>query len=354
MGGDRKEKHRRHGRTCRMRRWFHHNKKYILFIAAVLTAAILCGGLWVRHMLLEQGSRHVTSGNSVNMGSGYRNITYNGKNYQYNSLITTVLYAGIDSEGRLEPLGTYTDAPRADTISLAIFNKKNGKMTVMSFSRDTMTEIRRYTVNGKDRGTYVSHLGLAYTYGDGGEVSCENLREAVSELLGGIPIDEYVVTNRSSLPGINALVGGVTVTVPGDELAELYPEFQKGATVTLDETNVEAYLRTRDTEEAFSNTARMEWQRSYMTAYMEKLQVLLQTNTADIWEKIQDMDDYLQTSITKNKYLSLASLLTQVSFDADGYYVPEGQDAEGELHDEFYVDEEALREKVIELFYEEV
>ena len=57
--------------------------------------------------------------------------------------------------------------------------------------------IRRYSRSGSDMGTYVSHLGYAYSYGDGGEVSCEDLREAVSNLLGGIPVNEYAVTNRS-------------------------------------------------------------------------------------------------------------------------------------------------------------
>lgn len=86
-------------------------------------------------------------------------------------------------------------------------------MSILALNRDTMTEIRRYTRTGEDMGTYVSHLGYAYSYGDGGEVSCEDLKEAVEKLL-GISIDEYVVTNQSSITSINDLVGGVTVTVP--------------------------------------------------------------------------------------------------------------------------------------------
>ena len=66
------------------------------------------------------------------------------------------------------------------------------------------------------------------------------------------------------------------------------------------------------------------------------------------------MNDYLQTSITKNKYLSLARLLEKVSFTDADYYRPTGKDSAGELHDEFYVDEDALKQLVIDLFYEEV
>ena len=61
----------------------------------------------------KQSSRHVTAGNSIDMQTGYRNITYNGKKYRYNSLITTVLYAGIDSVGEIEENEGYADAARA-------------------------------------------------------------------------------------------------------------------------------------------------------------------------------------------------------------------------------------------------
>ena len=354
MSEHRRKHHHRHSRMYRIRRWLRHNKKYAVFVGLTAAAVMICAGLWVRQSLIRQNSRHITAGNSVDMGSGYRHITYNGKEYQYNSLITTVLYAGVDSEGKLEAMGSYTDAPRADSINLVILNKKDKKMTIMPLNRDTMTEIRRYTASGKDRGTYTSHLGLAYAYGDGGKVSCESLREAVSNLLGGIPITEYVVTNRSSMPYINQLVGGVTVTVPNDDLAEEYPEFKKGASVTLDDSNIETYLRKRDTEEDFSNEGRMERQRSYMSAYVEQFKAVLEADTSGTWNRIEKMNEYIQTSITKNKYIGLANLLNTVDFDESNFCRIEGQDSQGELHDEFYVDEDALRKTVIELFYEEV
>ncbi|MDO4322033.1 MAG: LCP family protein [Lachnospiraceae bacterium] len=350
-----KRKHRyRHSRLYRIRRWIRHNKKQTVLFTVLGVIFVLGLVVWMRNALIQQSNRHITAGNSIDMGSGYRRITYNGKEYQYNSLITTVLYAGVDSEGVLETMGSYTDAPRADSINLVILDKKNQRMTIMPINRDTMTEIRRYTVSGKDRGTYTSHLGLAYTYGDGGKVSCENLREAVSKLLGDIPINEYVVTNRSSMPYINQLVGGVMVTVPNDDLAENYPEFQKGASVKLDDTNIEAYLRSRDTEEDFSNEGRMERQRSYMSAYVEQFKIVLEEDLSDTWNKVEKMNKYLQTSITKNKYINLANLLKRINFDENSFSLIEGQDAQGELHDEFYVDETALQEKIIELFYEEI
>ena len=342
--------HHHHGIWYRMRRWMRHNKKFAAAAALLCIVVLSAGGFFLLHSQKEQSRLHVTAGNSVDMKGGYRTITWKDKEYQYNSLITTVLYAGLDSTDPLKASETYSNKARADSISVVILDKK---MSILALNRDTMTEIRRYTRTGEDMGTYVSHLGYAYSYGDGGEVSCDDLKEAVENLL-GISIDEYAVTNQSSITSINDLVGGVTVTVPNDDLAAMYPELKKGAVVTLDDSNVKDFLQHRDTAADFSNEGRIERQQAYVTAYVDLLKNRLASEPDQLWQEIGQMNDYLQTSITKNKYLSLARLLEKVSFTVADYYRPTGKDSAGELHDEFYVDEDALRQLVIDLFYEEV
>lgn len=345
--------HHHHSIWYRMRRWMRHNKKFAAAAALLCIVVLSAGGFFLLHSQKEQSRLHVTAGNSVDMKGGYRTITWKDKEYQYNSLITTILYAGLDSTDPLKASETYSNKARADSVSVVILDKKKKKMSILALNRDTMTEIRRYTRTGEDMGTYVSHLGYAYSYGDGGEVSCEDLKEAVEKLL-GISIDEYAVTNQSSITSINDLVGGVTVTVPNDDLAAMYPELKKGAVVTLDDSNVKDFLQHRDTAADFSNEGRIERQQAYVTAYVDLLKDRLASEPDQLWQEIGQMNDYLQTSITKNKYLSLARLLEKVSFTDADYYRPTGKDSAGELHDEFYVDEDALKQLVIDLFYEEV
>ena len=345
--------HHHHSIWYRMRRWMRHNKKFAAAAVLLCIVVLSAGGFFLLHSRREQSRLHVTAGNSVDMKGGYRTITWKDKEYQYNSLITTILYAGLDSTDPLKASETYSNKARADSVSVVILDKKKKKMSILALNRDTMTEIRRYTRTGEDMGTYVSHLGYAYSYGDGGEVSCEDLKEAVEKLL-GISIDEYAVTNQSSITSINDLVGGVTVTVPNDDLAALYPELKKGAVVTLDDSNVKDFLQHRDTAADFSNEGRIERQQAYVTAYVDLLKNRLASEPDQLWQEIGQMNDYLQTSITKNKYLSLARLLEKVSFTDADYYRPTGKDSAGELHDEFYVDEDALKQLVIDLFYEEV
>lgn len=296
----------------------------------------------------------ITAANTHDTGSGYRDIIYEGKHYRYNSLITTVLYAGVDGTGKMEQTLQYGNKARADVISLVIMDKKHKKMTILPINRDTMTEVRRYSMNGNDNGMYTTHLGYAYSYGDGGKVSCENLCEAVSNLLSGIPIRKYVVTNQDSMPYINDLVGGITLTVPNGDLEEKYPGFTEGAEVTLDAENIRGFLQYRDTEEDFSNEGRMERQKAYVTAYIEKVCQMDTSEITNAWGSLEDMEDCLQTSITRNQYLDLAELLKETEFSEESFASIEGKDRMGELHDEFYPDEEALKKLVIDLFYDEV
>lgn len=339
---------------CRIRRWFRHNKGLAIGSALIVLAVAGGGTAFIINSHQAQKNRHVTSGNAVNVGSGYRNITYNGKKYQYNSLITNILYAGVDSTGVMEASGVYGDQARADSISLVVLDKKHKKMTIIAISRDTMTDIHRYTLDGKDRGTAETHLGFAYTYGDGGEASCENLVQAVSELLCGIPIQEYVVTNQTSMPYINNLVGGVTVTVPNNDLTEKYPDLTAGTTVTLDDSNITDYLHYRNTAEEFSNESRIERQESFINAYIPLAKEQVKKDPNGMWSRLEQMDQYLQTSITKNKYIDLVNLLDQVDYTGEDFCRLEGEDQMGEFHDEFYPDQERLQEKIIELFYEEI
>ncbi|MBR2765590.1 MAG: LCP family protein, partial [Blautia sp.] len=261
------------------------------------------------------------------------------------------LYAGIDSDGEIEAFDTYGMAPRADSISLVIMDKKHEKMSILSLNRDIMTQIHRYDMYGADDGVYESHLGYAYSYGDGLEFSCENLREAVETLL-QIPVDEYFVSNRGSMAFINDLVGGVTVTVPDDDLSADYPEMTKGSRVAITEKNINAFLRSRDTDVDFSNEGRIERQRVYINAYVEKLRGMLPDRTQEIWKELEEKSRYLLTSITKNKYLQFAGLLSTVQYGEDDFYKAPGEDRQGEYHDEFVVDQEALRSLVVNLFYE--
>lgn len=342
---------RHHHRKSRQQR--KQQKMLILGLAAAVVFVGLAAAVVV-NKLKEQKNYHVTGANSVDVGAGYRYTEYNGKKYQYNNRVTTLLYAGLDSFDELKQTATYGDKARADSIMLIVLDEASKKMSVVAINRDTMTEVHRFSRNGGDLGTYVTHLGYAYANGDGGTASCENLKTAVSTLFNDLPIDGYMVSNQTSIVMINDLVGGVTVTVPNNDLATQYPELTEGNIVTLDESNVRAYVQQRDTAVDFSNEGRIERQKSFVLSFMDEFGTLVKDNSMQVWDELEECSDWMQTDITKNRYLSLADAFSQTNLAPDSYYILEGEDQLGELHDEFYYDEDALQELIIKLFYREV
>ena len=353
---DSKENSKRRHKRHHHRKSRHHRKKQKMLILGLAAAIVLVGlaAAVVVNKLKEQKNYHVTGANSVDVGAGYRYTEYNGKKYQYNNRVTTLLYAGLDSFDELKQTATYGDKARADSIMLIVLDEASKKMSVVAINRDTMTEVHRFSRNGGDLGTYVTHLGYAYANGDGGTASCENLKTAVSTLFNNLPIDGYMVSNQTSIVMINDLVGGVTVTVPNNDLATQYPELTEGNIVTLDESNVRAYVQQRDTAVDFSNEGRIERQKSFVLSFMDEFGTLVKDNSMQVWDELEECSDWMQTDITKNRYLSLADAFSQTNLAPDSYYILEGEDQLGELHDEFYYDEDALQELIIKLFYREV
>lgn len=343
--------HHRHHRYHRQQQKL--QRRRIIGSVFVCAVVLLIGFAGIYRQLQNQKAMDIR-GNSNNTGSGYRDITYKGEKYQYNNLVTSILYAGVDSTGKMEAKAQYGNKARADSIQLIVMDEKKNRISVISVSRDTMTNIRQYSLNGTDMGLYQTHIGYAYTYGDGGKVSCKNLCEAVSLLFGGVPVNRYIVTNQDSMSYINELVGGVTVTVPNSDLEEQYPELCEGAQVTLDDTTIKPFLQYRDTTINFSNDGRMERQKAYAFAYVAKIKSMNQSQLEQMWDSLDSMKDYLQTSVTRNQYFGLVSFLKNADFTDDSFVQLQGQNQTGELHDEFYPDEDALQQLIIDLFYEKV
>lgn len=345
--------HHRKGPIRRLRHWYREHRVMVSVVLLMLLAACAAGGYVVYKQTVRQKRQHISSTHSYDMGSGYRVIEYEGKKYRYNNLITTFLYAGIDSSGPMRTYSIAGEGPLADSISLAVLDKKNSRMSVISINRYTLTRILRYSAFFEDSDYYDSMICYTFAFGDGGKRSCDNLKESVSYLL-GIPIDEYLITNLDSMTYINDIVGGVTVTVPNDTVAEVIPGAVKGSTLDITSENVMAYLRTRDIHTYFSNDDRLERQKSYILAYMDKLRAILPDHRGEVWDRLEEMEQFLLTSVTKNKYLQYAKLFSTVDFTEENFYNLPGYNQRGMYYDEFVPDHEEIKKLVLDLFYEPI
>ena len=87
---------------------------------------------------------------------------------------------------------------------------------------------------------------------------------------------------------------------------------------------------------------------------MDEFGAMVKEDASSVWDSLEACSDWMQTDITKNKYLSLVDAFSNTNLTPDSYYILEGEDQLGELHDEFYYDEDALQELIIKLFYREI
>lgn len=278
-------------------------------------------------------------------------ILWNGKNYTYNDHLSNFLFLGVDTRESQETSKGQADAGQADALYLVSMDRVTGELAVVTIPRDTMTEIRFYGSDGTDLGTDVDHISLSYGYGDGGYESCELSVEAVSNLLYQLPIQYYCSMSMDGIGALTEAVGGLTITVPNDSLAEKMPDWKEGAEIELTPENTELFVRYRDTDISQSALTRTERQKAFIEAYYTKVKALSMEN-AGIWTKLYEkMKPYLTTNMGNDVFLNLGQAV-QSDADIQQWTIP-GEGREGTYYDEYIVDDTALYEAVIRTFYKE-
>ncbi len=280
-------------------------------------------------------------------------ISYGGKNYIYNQDIKAYLIMGIDKDGEVEEVTNYTKGGQSDAMFLLVADASTQTMSVVSIHRNTMTRIEICSMFGDSLGYKTAQICLQHAYGDGKNLSCVRAADAVSYLFYNLPINGYLAMNMDGMPIMNDAVGGVEVTVLQDLTNKSKGvSLKKGETKTLTGDEAYVYLRTRDVEEFDSASDRLKRQEQYITAYMKKLETIASSNPSAAVKIYESLEDYVVSSID---FASLVSEVSAYSFDAstDMYSIP-GEVKMGEEYEEFYIDEDAFYEMILDIFYVEV
>lgn len=275
---------------------------------------------------------------------------YDGKLYALNEDITTLLIIGVD-DFEIETSGTGRNTSQADFLTLVVINNDEKLYTLLQLNRDTMTDVPMLNLFGENYGTAYQQIALAHTYGNGLEESCENTVNAVSALLCDIPIDNYIAMTMNAVPILNDLAGGVTLRIL-DDFTGIDDTLVMGETVTLMGDHALTFVRVRkDMVEGSSNLRRMQRQRQYISALLEQLQAKAEEDALFYQQAYFAVNDYIVSDCSLETWLSYARLLD--GCELAGIVTPEGEAAVGDEYMEFYVDEGALRQLVISLFFTE-
>lgn len=284
------------------------------------------------------------------MGTTYRTsktIERDGVEYFPRQDMTVLMVMGIDQTGEVKDSGSYNNPGAVDAVMLMVFTEKDKSVRVLTLNRDTMLEMPVLGVGGKPAGTAYGQLALSHTYGNGLQESCENTKDTVSGLLYGLYIDYYVSLNMDAISIVNDAVGGVPVTVT-DDFSAIDPSITMGE-MTLHGQQATTYVRSRSGVGDELNISRMERQKDYAEGFLDVLKEKALADSSFILRAYEDASPYMVTDCSSTVWASM--LDKYADYTLVEVVSPKGENKVGEKYMEFYLDEEALDEVVLRLFY---
>ena len=312
-------------------------KVVVLLIIVALLAALIAGAALMSKKEAEAPIEN--AGTAQNAAVKPKALTYNGQEYPMKTHLQTVLLIGTDAveayEQTTEGVKPFYNYNQADFLTLLVLDTDNNTAEILQLNRDTMTDVPWLDVLGEYGGTEYKQLCLAYNYGDGGPKSCRNTVSAVSSLLFDAPIDYYMQVPMTAIPVLNDVVGGVPITFQED-MTDIDPAFVKGATVRLDGSQAEKFVRSRMGLSDDTNTYRMERQLQYLDSFQNCAREAIDTDSQFVLTLLEKLSDYLQTNLTGDQ---LVNFITQLDeSEISPIRPPQGTLTLEDGHYAFYVD----------------
>ena len=323
-------------------------KRPIGRIAAV--AAILAAAAAVLLLLYGWETRRQNTETPDPYAGQEESLTYyNGAWYARREL-ETVLVMGVDKYAADTETDSYVNQEQADFLLLLVLDRNAGVCTALPLNRDTMTEITALGLAGERTGSFTGQLALAHTYGSGGLDSAHNEGRAVSTLLYGTEIDHVMAFTMDAVPVLTDAVGGVPVVVE-DDFSAMTDQLPMGQEVTLRGDLALTFVRGRGSMGGEkTNLNRMARQNAYLQGLYRRLQDTAQ-DEGFLTQLLLELSPYLDTDCTAAQLNELYQTVVQDRLEV--LDAPAGEAVEGSEFMEFYVDEDALRQTVIDLFYEQ-
>lgn len=271
-----------------------------------------------------------------------------GVKYRPKTRMQTYLFMGIDTWAE----ESEDESGQCDVLTLVVVDQNEDTYAVIPVNRNTVTEVKSL----EDDGTYIAtskvQIALAHAMGDGGAISCENTVDAVSNLFGGITIDNYAALTMDAIKVLNHMAGGVTVTIE-DDFSEADPSLKPGAVVTLTDDQAELFVRGRMNVGDGTNEGRMRRQQQYLEALGKNLEEKFRADETYVTDVYDALQNYMVTNLTGNDCSRLAKALLEN--EPLGTLEIKGDISEDYLeYSEFIPDQASIDELVIDLFYDEM
>jgi LCP family protein required for cell wall assembly len=337
------------------RMWIKRGVILFLIVCAATAGAIAAGKVadakMNKQLTNSQQTDNRSAENIVIDNQNVQSITVNGKDYSLKENVEAVLIMGVDESDEQTDSETYLNTNQADFLMLVVIDHDNKSYTSIDINRDTISKVPTLSIDGYFIGWEMEQLALAHTYGSGLKDSCENTVWAISEFLYDVPIAHYASLSIPAIGVANDAVGGVTVEIQ-DDFSEVDPTLVEGETVTLTAEQAETFVRGRYGVADQTNVNRMSRQQTFISAWRKQAIEAINSDSSFVLTLLGLVSDYMVSDMTINELSDLSNVFTE--YTDNGILDVAGESVKGETYMEFYADDDALKQTVLDLFYDEV
>lgn len=333
-------------------------KKHIICAAlCVLLISVICiTGIWNKknNIISWKGTSDTESGwldmedfseEDFDFGLDGSWLDLNDMEYALKDRLKCYLFIGTDHSGNENAKDDSYEGTMADFLLLAVFNKTAQQYGFIQINRDTLTNVQILDKDGDVIGESEEQICTAHWYGGSRQQSCLNTVDAVSQMLGDLPIDGYYSVGMDEIAKLNHIIGGARVTIE-DDFSKVDKSLVKGKTLTLTDEQAYNYLHARIDVGDGENESRMRRQRQYMESVYDKVIDRVKAEK-DFLEDITDtLDKSVTTNMDGNDFGEIRNVIQKG--ESLGIFFPKGESMLGDTlkdgleHTEFYVDGQSV------------
>lgn len=281
--------------------------------------------------------------------------------YTLNKNLTTILIMGVDKEDGLRMKRGISGANgQADMLLLVVIDKETHSIKAIPIRRETMMSVDVYAPDGTYEKSVEEQLCLQYAYGretgEGSRFMCEHVE---SLFLGQIPIDYYVTVAISSADEFISIIEPLDVTMSQDYATVLYYDtpqlmtYLAGQTYSLSGYEAYCFIRYRDINHLETNPDRIARGKDFIRAYVKKAKEKAASNPLFIAKALRLSFKDFDTNMSLYQMLRVALSLKGADFQSIDFAEINGVETHGAKYDEFYPDQDALQELILETWYTE-
>lgn len=266
----------------------------------LLLAVAACGT--ALYIARQEAGRYVETRGTMTEGFGERpRIERNGQTYVRQTDQTVILLMGIDHTS--EQASTVRNGGQSDFLMVLVLDHEDKTIRQLQIDRDTITDVAVLGVLGNEAGVSPMQICLAHGFGADEQARCERTVKTVEHFLDGLQVDLYWSMNLNAIGKINALLGGVQVTLQ-DDFTELDPSMTPGTTLVLNDQQAEWFVRSRMQIGDGTNAARMIRQRTYLTAAAETFRRRMSESKSFAETFYDGLSDVVTTDISKGRMIN--------------------------------------------------